>query len=344
MLEVINHTPLESRLFPSLDANGYDYATIVIKGNFQISPNSQDLAFKEEPADIFEADVYYGEVNESSIRYESDTSMYKRATDIVVNGHAYAPAGKKVISVDSSVQIGNKKVTCRVTGDRFWERSRKSVLSWDMTGPEYFEKMPMVYEKAFGGIDQETIGTGTTEYSASNPIGTGFVGNKCKPVEGTAVPNIEDPRYLIQSWEDKPPTSGFGYISRSWQPRLAMAGTYDDAWMKERNPLLPLDFDDHYFNGAHPDLVGNGILQGGELITLTNLSENGLLDFALPALRENVTVSIKGKKTELKPALDTVVIEPDINNIMITWRVTVPCYKQFLYLDSVVIGKKRNNG
>ncbi|MDH5445576.1 MAG: DUF2169 domain-containing protein [Gammaproteobacteria bacterium] len=344
MLEVINHTPLESRLFPSLDVSGYDYATIVMKGNFTISDASKNLVFNEEPAEIFEADVYFGETNESSVRYESDTSMYKRRSDIVINGHAYAPAGRKVSSVDAIVKVANKQKTCRVTGDRYWEKSTRSVMSWNMSQPQTFEKMPIVYERAFGGIDLETLDTDSPEFSPHNPIGTGFLGDKSKQIEGIVIPNIEDPRYLISDYKDKPPVSGFGFISRSWQPRMALAGTYDDKWMQERNPLLPLDFNDNYFNGAHPDLICDGVLQGGEAVSLANLSENGLMEFNLPVWNEKVVVSIKGKKQEFKPSLDTVVIEPDIRNVMITWRVTVPCYKQFLYLDSVKIGKKRQHG
>ena len=342
MLEVINNTPLEARLFPSLDSSGYDYATIVMKGNFKITPAGKNLVFSKEPAEIFEADVYYGEPDKTSVKYETDTSMYKRATDIVVNAHAYAPGQKKVESVDVAVQVANKKTVYRVYGDRYWEKSRKAVMSWDITPPELFQKIPVVYERAFGGIDMATMDSDVPEYSAMNPIGAGYIGNKSKPTEGARLPNIEHPNHLIRDISDKPPVCGFGYISRSWQPRIGLAGTYDEKWQKERNPLLPADFDDHFFNGAHPELISNGVLQGGEVIALSNLSEHGHLAFTLPVWQEKVAISIKGKKQEFLPAMDTVVIEPDKLNVMITWRVTVPCYKQFLYLDWIKIGKRRS--
>lgn len=36
--------------------------------------------------------------------------------------------------------------------------------------------------------------------------------------------------------------AGFGCISRTWLPRLPLAGTYDQAWLENRHPGLPDDF------------------------------------------------------------------------------------------------------
>ena len=341
MLDVRNHTPLNTMLIPGLDKNGYDYAIVVIKGNFTINADKKLLILSEEPATIFEGDEYYGEPGESSVRYESDTSMYKRGTDIVANGHAYAPAGKQASSVDIGLQVGSQSKICKVFGDRFWEKAADSVMTWQASAPKHFKRMPIIYENAFGGIDRKTPKDEIPDYSASNPIGKGFVGHKSSPVEGLALPNIEDPRSLIQKWEDKPTPAGFGFLNRAWQPRLSMAGTFDEQWMTQRKPLLPLDFNDQYFNGAHPDMISTQILKGGEHVILNNMSESGRIEFDLPAWKETVDVSIKGNKQTFNPVMDTVVIEPDNQNVMITWRVTVPCYKQLLYLDSVTIGKKR---
>ena len=337
MLEVRNHTPLSTALIPGLDKDGYDYAVVIMKGNFQITPNQARLVLADEPATIFQGDEHYGEPPDTSVRYESDTAMLKRGTDIVVNGHAYAPGKHAVLAQDVSLQVGAVKKTCRVFGDRHWE---KSLTEWDHSQPAKFERMPLLYENAYGGVAAGSDNQNPTA-SPSNPLGKGYIGPKAKPTEGLPLPNIEDPRNLIQKWQDRPPLAGFGFISRGWQPRIALAGTYDAHWQKKRQPLLPMDFDDRYFNGAHPDLVTPAPLAGGEHVILTNLSDSGVLEFDLPVWRDPVTVFMKGSKALFQPILDTVVMEPDKLSVQITWRATVPCPKQFLYIDTVIIGKQR---
>ena len=102
-----------------------------------------------------------------------------------------------------------------------------------------------------------------------------------------------------------------------------------------------MDFDDRYFNGAHPDLILATLLRGGERITLTQLCDAGPLAFDLPMWTDPVTVVIKGERHVYIPVLDTVVIEPDERRVLLTWRVTAPCPKTFLYIDTVIVGKKR---
>jgi hypothetical protein len=47
--------------------------------------------------------------------------------------------------------------------------------------------------------------------------------------------------------------AGFGPLGKAWAPRLAKAGTYDQAWLDERHPYLPKDFDFGFWNGAPQD-------------------------------------------------------------------------------------------
>jgi hypothetical protein len=46
---------------------------------------------------------------------------------------------------------------------------------------------------------------------------------------------------------------GFGVVGRAWAPRLIRAGTYDQAWLDQRWPNLPKDFDFGYWNEAPED-------------------------------------------------------------------------------------------
>jgi len=337
MLELKNHTPLSAEIIPGLDKNGYDYAALIIKGNFTLNPANPNLVLSQQPAKLIKADKYYDEADNSSVQYESDTCILKPSTDIVLNGHAYAPNNKMAQSVDIGLQVNNQNINYRVFGDRQWV---KSGLNWSVTQTKTFDRIALTYENAFGGVDISTLEEELVQYSEFNPIGKGFVGNKKTPVEGLHLPNIENPQALISHYNDKPMPSGFGFISRNWQPRTNLAGTYDKSWEENRQPLLPLNFDEKYFNAAHPNLITPQHLIGGEQIQLRNLSQLGDINFVLPEWTLPVKVTVKGRSKSIKPVLDTVVIEPDINNVSLTWRVTMPCYKQFLYINSITIGKK----
>ena len=337
MLEIRNHTALTAELIPGLDKNGFDYAALVIKGRFNINPLNKNLTLSEQPAEIVQGDEFYIEPDNSSVKYESDVAILKRSTDVVINGHAYAPNGRPAQQLDAGVKINDVAVTHRIFGDRYWD---KSGLSWVQTPAKKFEQMPLLYENAYGGVDT-SVAKDVAEHSKFNPVGKGFYGANGKPVDGLALPNIENLRSLISQVKDCPQPAGFGFINRGWQPRVQLAGSYDENWQKTRQPLLPLDFDDRFFNGAHPDLITPSFLSGGEMITLKNLTESGELSFSLPVWQVPVSVTVKGNSKQIEPLLDTVVIEPDDNNVLLTWRVSMPCYKQFLYINSVTIGRKR---
>lgn len=70
--------------------------------------------------------------------------------------------------------------------------------------------------------------------------------------------------------------AGLSALCKAWAPRLALAGTADEAWQRERAPELPLDFDFGFWNGAPRDqqipfpdlsqslrLLAQGLLPGG---------------------------------------------------------------------------------
>jgi len=334
MLEIKNKTPFGVMLIPGLDKHGHNYAVIVVKSTFAIHPHVTELLIVEDQIPPQQSDVFNGEPGKSSIKYEADTAPLKPSVDIVVNGHIYAPANYSVTAVDASLQIGQYKKTIRAIGDRIWHKNN---LTWQQSPPQKFQRMPLLYENAFGGavaaVDEQAV----AEFCVANPVGKGFVGAKGNGInEGVALPNIEDPANLIQHWLDCPVPAGFGFIGRNWEPRLTYAGTYDKQWQQERMPLLPLDFDDRYNNAAHPHLVLPALV-GGEEVIATQLSESGYLQFSLPKYRLIATAMIKGRAMTYALMMDTLVIEPDKMQVLITWRVAIPCANQFLYIENVTL-------
>jgi hypothetical protein len=111
-------------------------------------------------------------------------------------------------------------------------------------------------------------------------------------------------------------------VSVSWQPRASLAGTLDEAWEKERMPLVPKDFDRRFFNGASAGLIAPGYLRGDEPVTVAGASARGALSFRLPGMpppRCRVGLA-KGRDAAVEMQLDTVVISPDEDRVFLTWR------------------------
>ena len=256
--------------------------TIVVKATFTIGDDAQP-AQRQLP--IWAADVMR-DPEARSIRFESDLVPFKPRTDIVLVGRAYAPGGRPVTHLMAGLGVGNLRYGVAVFGNRVWEW--RPLAAPNISEPELFTAMDLVYEAAFGGID----GPGGM-YCKENLVGTGFIGKKTRErIEGLKLPNLENPRQLINSWDTHPRPVGFGFYGRGSPPRLAHAGTYDEKYMKERHPLPPVDFSYRIFNGAHPDLQVEGYLLGDEDIVLMNVCPRDPdVRFRLPGIVPKITVA-----------------------------------------------------
>lgn len=314
-MELINTTPFRGQLVVLPDKEGHEELFAVLKGTFAVGPRGCVPA--EEQVDLVAGDTFYGEPGSSSPRYETDLGPLKPATDVVLVGHAYPPRpGAR--RADVSLSVGRLTVAARVHGDRRWSL----LLGFArITPPEPFEKIPLVWERAFGGIQPTKDREGVEGAEPRNPVGTGYVKKKRRSfVDGLRLPNIEDPRRPIRRLGQKPPPVGFGFAGRSWFPRRRYLGTYDADWQANRMPLLPKDFDERAWCGAPPALQAAPHLVGGEPVRAVGVSPRGPLAFALPSARPAMEAHFEGRWTPLVPVLDTVVIEPDRDRVLLTWR------------------------
>jgi uncharacterized protein YjbI with pentapeptide repeats len=118
---------------------------------------------------------------------------------------------------------------------------------------------------------------------------------------------------------------GFQAIDRRDAARARLAGTYDDAWLKQRWPALPADFDWGYFNAAPRDQQVDGYLAGDESFTLGGKSgEAPRVESKLPALRPRFFVRrAEGEALpfeEVRLSLDTVWLDADAGKLVLAWR------------------------
>ncbi|MEN6320470.1 MAG: DUF2169 domain-containing protein [Syntrophaceae bacterium] len=330
MLQLKNKTPFQSQIFLFPDPQGIDTLYVVVKATFALDPEIH-IAEKQQP--IVNADEYWGEPGKSSLRYAAEVHPAKPGTDVIVIAEACAPQNRPVAEMKVELAVAGRTNILKVFGDRYWE---KGVSHPSPSSPKPFLRMPIVYERAFGGtyiIDKEG---GKVLAEARNPVGKGFLGSyNHQDLTEVGVPNIEDYRNPLKSPEDRPKPVGFGYIAPSWQPRLSYAGTYDEVWQKKRAPYLPHDFNPRFFHTAHPDLIFDKYLKGGELVSMINMSPNHKQQFSLPICDLNIAVSIDGKIERPKVNLETVLLEPTNDKCCLTWRAAVPCDKKALKVSLI---------
>jgi hypothetical protein len=331
-----NQTPYAAEPTWTVDKNSVKSWVVVVKGTFDILPDgSTRLAEKQE--EPLYGPVYVGEPGKSSIIHEADFVHSKRNTDILLNGHAYAPGSKPLRRVEVAMTVGSLTKRLLVFGDRRWESGPLGGLS--ISSPEPFLKIPLTYERAFGGWDTRSEDASEHRLEPRNPIGTGFATRREHLVD-QLLPNVEDPRRPIGSWKDRPYPAGFGAIASYWTPRKEYAGTYDDRWMKERFPEWPEDFDIRFFQTAPEDQQAPGFLRGGEPVELVNLHPDGVLAFSLPRITLGFTTRF-GKEQVHHPAkLHTVILEPDGPRLILVWHTNLPCHHRADELDETFIFEK----
>lgn len=314
--EVDNKTPFIFEALYLVDEKFRPLVVPVVKATFTIGRDGRCTRAEEQlPLNV--AGETFGPEPESSYRYEPEVAFAKPSTDIVLIGHAFAGRSDTKES-RVSLRLGDVSKELIVSGDRLWLKSMGIVT---MTRPAAFEKIPLVYERAFGGWDRSNPDPLKHTYEPRNPVGMGFVGTGGFDKE-LRVANIEDPRAPIRSPNDRPPPAGFGFISPHWQPRAALAGTYDDAWQKQRSPLLPEDFNRRHLNAASPGLIAAKYLRGDESVSATGVTPEGTLGFSLPGVPPPAVRIAVGdaEDKDIALALDTVIIEPDDRRVLLFWR------------------------
>ena len=326
MLQFKNETPFQGTIYLMPDAEGIDTLFGVVKGTFVLG---ERLALVEKQVPVTLADEHHGEPARSSIKNPSNVSLTKPATDVLLLGSACAPGGRPTTYMDVSLTAGPLQKIVRVFGDRAWRGS----VSTSASDPAPFVRMPLVWERAYGGMDHRGE---EPRAEPRNPVGAGYrAKDGDKPLDGLPLPNLEDPTDLVTSPGQHPAPACFGPICAHWQPRVQYAGTYDERWQQERAPYLPQDFDPRFLQVAPPGLVAPGYLQPGDWIDVRGATPSGTLRVDLPPVRIQITYVVGGSPQPVAANLDTVLIEPDEGRLVLVWRAALRCDKKAWRVDEV---------
>ncbi|CAO95688.1 DUF2169 family type VI secretion system accessory protein [Erwinia tasmaniensis] len=250
MQNFINLTPFPALQFESLDQQDHGFTSVVARLSYDLDIHSGTLRLCKEQGELVEQDEYFGETGRSSTRFESDLAPYKPRLDVVINATAWAPQDNAVKSFTAGIRIGEATRLIRIFGAREW---RKMIASWQLGEAKPIASLDLRYEYAVGGFYQPAGAEPIA--SPANTVGMGWYPRailKQTKVQRLPAPQIEWVTHPVENIDRAIAPAGFGFYGRGWQGRIEHAGSYDQAWQRDRHPLLPQDFSFDYWNGAHP--------------------------------------------------------------------------------------------
>ncbi len=271
--------------------HGQIHLSVAVKARFALRHNAPMLIAKAQPLAV--ADAHDGANPTRSLVCASDMVPYRPMADVWLTGHAHAPRARSVavsvvrLALYRGPQVLLDKVL-HVVGDRAAEA----------TTPEPFVKMPLVYERAYGGAGFD-----------GNPVGVGAAGS-------TKLPNFVHPEHPDR-------VAGLGPISRYWKVRRGSVDGETRRLLEREIPRVPEGFDWEYFHAAPKD-QRVAFLSGDEWLVLDGVHPNMLrMQSRLPKARGVARVlSVRGhdQGDALAMVADALAIDADEQTCSITWR------------------------
>ncbi len=321
---------------PDINFTNFDYhgdknnphGVMIIKRGFRYN---QEKGWQKQTdlSQLFEEEVYLGDIASSSLFRESEYVPFKPFVDVIIHAHAHAPNGKPAKHLTCSIEYKNKVIwQAEIHGERYWEDKGVLGARWTLSEAKEITTLPLIYEYAYGGTcfwldNDEEI----SESFAYNPAGLGFMNKQAlkqqkKPYKA---PQILALGQVPKSPLDELKAVGCAPLAKTWQPRLSYSGTFDEAWKKELWPHMPGDFDNRFWNGAYPSLQLPLDMDKKEPFILKNMSELGDLNLSVNKKEFFAIITDKrtGEASSEKFNLDTIYLNAnDADNITVEyiWR------------------------
>ena len=254
------------------------------------------------PEPVYGVERHHHNMPTRSVAITADMAPPPPRAEVLFSGHAYALAGKPVAErlVRLGLWRGDTELfdkALRVVGDR------KATADSGLAEPAPFTKLPIVYERAYGGFGCDR-----------NPFGCGH--GETEP-EGPQ-PNILDPN-------DACHTSCFAPLSRVWPERKRLLAGMRPRRLDQRIIDLPKDFDFSFFQAAPADQRADELRPGDRVILEGLTPGGGTLHSFIPEARILLR-EVASKRLEAMGSLqaNTLRIDGDAETCSITWRGVAP--------------------
>jgi hypothetical protein len=91
-MQFLNHTPFPALAFGGLDQHEQSFHVVVLRQTLVFTDDGIRYADEQRPLCL--QDEFFGEMNRSSVKQESDLCQFKPRCDVIVNATAYAPRAR----------------------------------------------------------------------------------------------------------------------------------------------------------------------------------------------------------------------------------------------------------
>lgn len=332
-MQINSRLPFSSLFFHHWDINGHEMGVLIVKGGFRIEEGGRAQVYLPRRSEILLTDVFHAEPNISPLKQESDLAPFKPKTDIYFHAYARSPEAKDLNSWSVRFTVRQQaSYGFKVFGERYWEPyGYGSTREWQLSPSQTLVELPLTYSYAYGGTAQTSEEDVLTH--AYNPVGRGLVSAYLLAQgERVLVPQIGLEGEFANLDAESPLTvCGCGPIAKPYLPRLALAGTFDEAWQRERHPRMPVNYDCAFWNAAPLPLQCGPYLQGHETIEVIGLRHDPQpYTFDLPGISLGCQIRREGTLQPESIALNLDTIYCDVSDkdqdqhwMSLTWRVMI---------------------
>lgn len=300
------------------DENGDEVWVVVAKRTWQLQDSNW---YELEESEIFDDPQYLGESGHSAMKVDHEFAYTKENTDVLIFGKARSLAKKPVVYQECRVLIdGHIDKTIAIRGERVWVEHGRSIT---LSKPRPFIEKDIDYSCAIGGDIRNRIGGGI---ASSN-----------KELLEQKVPSVFYPGEDWNATGARLRVAGFGPVPPFFESRQKLAGTFDEDWLENRKPLLPLDFDKRFYQSAPQDQQCRGHLEGGERLVLTGFCHEDAISFRIPKDKYQVVATFKDGSYRADMAIYTVFVDSEDKTVSISYVATIPCQGKEHLLQSTTI-------
>lgn len=299
----------------------------------------------------------------------SDFWWFKEATDVVVQGSAFA-SSPGVRRMEVSVRVGAVEKRVAVFGPRAvtWSDARPAIED-----PEPFEAVPMTWDNAYGGVDARVVPEDLddpmtrlmldVDLPGLYPRNAAGLGYLVEPDEipDVHMPQLEDPDDLLtpdrlvvgdpRRWYLQPLPWCLDWVHPETFPRKVLFAAAADAWypgpedasmpevrrgylMKGYRSLMEqhgLERGPHpaFCQGASHGMVFPDLKAGTPVVIEGMHPGRPEVSFSLPA-PPHLEMTVEGDRQEVQPRLHSVVCRPAEERLTMTYAANRPLPRPFI--------------
>jgi hypothetical protein len=273
VMEFENLTVFPALAYDIVDPQGEEHQVVVARGTYELRTAPDQVTAQEfthiatlmaEQPELIFSDVCHGEINRSSVKYESDLAQHKPRCDVIVIGSAHSPSAAPVPRIEVGIYIEREAVLPGIAevgmllvhrlvvhGSRAFVRNAavEGVRGWQVTESEPFTVLPIRYEHAFGGELRIHLGDEGEErledaHRLRDEIRAKHPDGPCAPIAHTVC--------------------AYNPVGIGW-----LEGWYANALSVDRWPVPRIEAPGAEITGDHFDRLIRGEVHAGEIAELT---------------------------------------------------------------------------